>query len=132
MYSRNVSYLSLLLMVNFFMKTNGGIKLCISCWHVIDKCIIMHWHRKRKQRQGCAVAEPGGPWLLTSLSGSLQFFLRAQPWMILMTFLYPNVVKFVSELLIIVPWDECKYCFLRGKNNKKATTNSTVFWSFYF
>ena len=98
-----------------FMKTNGGIKLCISCWHVIDKCIIMHWHRKRKQRQGCAVAEPGGPWLLTSLSGSLQFFLRAQPWMILMTFLYPNVVKFVSELLIIVPWDECKYCFLRGK-----------------
>ena len=51
--------------------------------------------------------------------------------MLLMTFLYPNVVKFVSELLVIVPWDECKYCFLRGKN-KKATTNSTVFWSFYF
>ena len=49
-----------------------------------------------------------------------------------MTFLYPNVVKFVSELLVIVPWDECKYCFLKGKNNKKATTNSTVFWSFYF
>ena len=37
-----------------------------------------------------------------------------------MTFLYPNVVKCVSELLVIVPWDECKYCFLRGKNNKKG------------
>lgn len=33
----------------------------------------------------------------------------------LMTFLYPNVVKFVSELLVIVPWDECKYCFFKGK-----------------
>ena len=37
----------------------------------------------------------------------------------LMTFLYPNVVKFVSELLVIVPWDECKYCFLKGKIIKK-------------
>ena len=37
----------------------------------------------------------------------------------LMTFLYANVVKFVSELLIIVPWDECKYCFLREKIIKK-------------
>ena len=55
MYSRNVSCLSLLLMVNFFLFYENWwcnkITVCITCWHVIDKCIMMHWHTKRKQRR---------------------------------------------------------------------------------
>lgn len=33
----------------FFCIMKISSEICITCWLVIDKCIMMHWHKKRKQ-----------------------------------------------------------------------------------
>ena len=95
--------------------------------------------------QGCALAEPGGPWCLTFVPGRLEnlsffieiicwapwislvqstglpsIFLRAQPWLL---FIYYRFIYYRFTLLHykqIMKWNKLTLATIRKKNNNKT------------